>query len=479
MDSPRAQVNFELQAFHPERFPLEIVIADEDNPQAERCTYAPTIVRAEDYPLDEAQSQAAWDAYQGNTSAASELTSGEATISYLDIADGDKEPPVYAVDLALVRYGRQVVRVYGPAGVASQQRLTVMAAANSSFDKLENALQLAERPTDADGFYTDNLFTFINAGEGAPRGRFYQQSDKPAGRCVYDLTINLYGQRFNKKYVLPGNLGQLSEQQVRRIGRRSSWHREPLTFNGDTEKTVHYWYTSGEVRVLYRTAFVDIDGEMLDSSDIPNNKERCPPGFTCAKILHPGEGYANPVFTAGKPCWGTLVVEYEAAYDEWALLYDFPVQQRFFEVSAGNVEQVGFETYDMEDNRVAAGSALDGVELSADQELDNGEGVLIPLKLFKKINFRPYKITPLTIIASNGKQAASTTWTPPAPDFSAIPEKELPRVAFFEKRRRERVYPDGGSSSTYYDVEHIEEVRYVDLLGNVTSEKQETREAPA
>ncbi|MCP4698565.1 MAG: hypothetical protein GY862_17200, partial [Gammaproteobacteria bacterium] len=95
----------------------------------------------------------------------------------------------------------------------------------------------------------------------------------------------------------------------------------------------------------------------------------------------------------------------------------------------------------------------------------------IALRLFFRLGFKPFRVTPLTLVATNGRQCDTADFTPPEPNFSDAPQNELPKTAFFESRIREQFYPEGGGSNAYMDVDVTDEIRFVDVHGNITTEK--------
>ncbi|MCP4696743.1 MAG: hypothetical protein GY862_07830, partial [Gammaproteobacteria bacterium] len=245
-------------------------------------------------------------------------------------------------------------------------------------------------------------------------------------------------------------------------------------------------------------------------------------------------GTRGPVFYSDVPCFGSIVVEYEAGYTEYQVLYDFPEPKRVFDITAGNIQKTGFITKDVGGEIVewdtdlreesGIGGLLDQeievegknnivqpivrhVKLSDGTNMNPNTGAVIPkgeplidadglvdvnydtepcdyykeddnppcrkvaLRLFFRLNFKPFRVTPLTLVATNGRQCNTATFTPPEPNFSDASQDELPKVAVYESRIREMFYPEGGGSEQFSEVDVIDEIHFVNIHGNITTEK--------
>ncbi len=411
--------------------------------------------------------------------------------------------------LKLARYGCQIVKIYGPekiksweykpgytkttdkeTGETSRESTAVLKevdvdlAANEKIicfnhlnEKVEDleevyGVKLKEKKVDHKG--RGGNFEFEMDDEDFKKGRFNQQQSKTdtADLAVYSTQFKFGEKIFKRFFHILGNRQEYRGEQVKKIGRKTEIIRETLIFNGDTEKTIKYWYDDPVVTVLSWTDIIDVDGRLLEYR--PNN---APPGDDDDKF-GPKRGRT---YYAEKPCWGSLLVEYETTYSEFRILYDFKEPRRYLEVLAGNIEKIGYITLDMQDKVVERGNALEENDLGHDRTVTDidwlernedktagDDAPEVALKLLKKIQYRPFTTESIQIFYTNGRQTATAQFTPPTPDFMAIPTSELPRIAIFEQRRQEKT--PGGAT-----VEHIEEITFVDVMGNVISEKLERR----
>ena len=244
---------------------------------------------------------------------------------------------------------------------------------------------------------------------------------------------------------------------------------ETLDFQNDTEKRIRFWYTTSNIRVVHFDEFKNSKGILL---------KRRPNNYTLGKDFKKGKANYNPkpgaVFYSEEPCYGSLIVEYEVDYTEYAILYDFPEPYRYYEVISGSVERVGYLTKDMQDNEEDRGSSINGNDVEFDKEVDDPDSdddpkPKIAVKLIKMIRFLSFNIPKINIMYTNGRHSAIASFTPPQPDFMDLPLNELPKIAIHEKRRQE-VTPSGST------VEHIEELTLLDVMGNITTEKMEDRQ---
>jgi len=259
-------------------------------------------------------------------------------------------------------------------------------------------------------------------------------------------------------------------------GRKSQVIREALAFNGETEKTIRYWYDDPVVTVLAWTDFIDVEGQLLKYR--PNN------AVTGKDFKKNKRDYApkrGKTFIADKVCWGSLLVEYTTSYTEFIFFYDFPEPRRTYEVMAGHIDKVGYITLDVNRNVKDRGNYLEGNYIGHDKIVDDPDWVeenqgkslakpppQVAIKLFKKIQFKPFPTPPLELFYTNGRQATYVQWTPPQPKFMDLPVEEIPKIALFEQRIQVKV--PGGAK-----VEHVEEIKFLDIYGNITTEKLERR----
>ncbi|OAD19043.1 hypothetical protein THIOM_005342 [Candidatus Thiomargarita nelsonii] len=184
-------------------------------------------------------------------------------------------------------------------------------------------------------------------------------------------------------------------------------------------------------------------------------------------------------FIAEKKCWGSLLVEYKTSYTEFFVLYDFPNPRRQYEVLTGQIEKVGYQTFDKSGHEKERGNYLNDNDLGYDQIVNDQDWLRqnpdstdpppqVAVKRFKKIQYKPFLTLPIELFYTNGRQSVTAQFTPPEPDFMDIPLDELPKITVYEKRVRERLR--GGAY-----VEHIEEFTSVDVMGRVKKEMMEKR----
>ncbi|MCP4695271.1 MAG: hypothetical protein GY862_00265, partial [Gammaproteobacteria bacterium] len=361
-----------------EFFPIEIVISPDDADRCFPCVYAPAIFNAQSYGLSPQLIEKAWESYENKLSGDPEYTDDGNSVIYISLKDDadDGAPWVYeSEELKLVRFGVRIVRVYGPASVtlwekdgfedwvkrdvdmAAQQKLACTAALSQDFMTMESelyGLPAREETEENRGGFTTSIFDASMEGEDNTRtGRFCQQQTEKAFPLVsYRVKLDFFGEQFVRTYVMPGNQGPASGNQVEKIGRKTHTIRETLQFNASTEEQIHYWYGDPEIRILeWSEKFVDIDGNELADDKKPNNLKR-------GETYNTPRGTRGPVFYSDVPCFGSIVVEYEAGYTEYQVLYDSPEPKRVFDITAGNIEKVGFITKDVNGEIVAWGTNL-------------------------------------------------------------------------------------------------------------------------
>ncbi len=477
-----AQTNLSLSfGIEQEYFVPKIVFDDADAPKCSNAIYAPYIIKAQEQPLPSHLEAAAWDAFEqtivGRTEG-DELN----TVIYVTPNTDDGMPFVLETPpLKLLRYGVQIVRVYGPQHInvweknilghmvnhdielSAQERLICFNHLNKSAEELESNYYINSSPIESHAQRTGHL-GFNNFG-GYKNGRFNQQSrpEDNGDLVVYQTTFTFGQQTIKKTFHITGNSNSpYKGPQIQKIGRKAQIIRETLNFSGNDKITITYWYDDPIVTVLSWTSFVDEKGQILEYR--PNN---APLGVP--RDYSPKRG---KTFIAEKKCWGSILVEYTTSYTEYAILYDFPDLRRQYEVLAGQIEKVGYQTFDKNNTVLEQQNYLNGNDIGYDRIVDDPESSDTPppkvaVKLLKKIQYKPFTTPPIEIFYTNGRQSTTAQFTPPTPDFLDIPIAEIPKSTIYEKRRRK--------SLRGVVVDHVEEFIAVDVLGRVTKEIMEKR----
>lgn len=506
-----------------EYFPPEIVFDDNDHEKCTPVVYLPKIIIAENQSPNAVLTKTAWEVFlkklkkdyanaqiqgvadiSGNLK---ELTDDEGNgIIYIPLDEDKGQPPMgKTTELHLCRYGKHVVRVYGPEKVIVWETVTAWAPSEDQYfpvllereidlsgnEQLMIFHQLPQESTEMEKTYhIDTSAPDPESYDGRvgnmafknessyKNGRFFQQQkDVDTFDVVsYSTEFTWAGKEFVRTFVVPGNGNDYRGNQIRRIGRKKHVIREILRFNGNTDQSIKYWYDDPVVKVLSWTQFIDEEGKILTYR--PNN---APVGKDYAREKIDFSPKRGRTFHADKKCWGSLWVEYTTFYTEFEIIYDFPNPVRHFEVLAGNVERIGYQVLDKKGKVVDRGDSLKGNDFAFDRKVPDLDWIRenrnkvspdkpppeIAVRLFNKIQLKPFTVPKIDILYTNGRQAATATFNPPQPNFMDMPVDELPKVAIFEKRVKEL---KGGAY-----VEHVEEITYLDIMGNVRSEKLERR----
>ena len=526
-DTPKTSLSLPLGRER-EYFPPEIVFDKNDNDRCSPVIYLPYVVIAEKQPLNNVLKKTAWQVYKKKLLAeyaeakapedvpelsekSKEESDGEGnSIIYIPLEeDGGETTLGKTKELKLARYGKQIVRVYGPGKIkvwetkvfstpydptSDFQSFPELVETEVDLTKDEKLIIFHQLPQKADDMETE---FHIDTSDPDPKdydgragsmdfknessykeGRFFQQQKEVDTFSIasYTTEFEWLGRKFVRTFIIPGNRGEYREKQVRKIGRKKCVIREVLRFNGSVDQSIKYWYDDPVVTVLSWTQFIDEEGKQLDYR--PNNAafgkdfEREKKNFTPKK---------GRTFHADKKCWGSMWVEYETSYTEFEIYYDFPQPTRTYEILAGNIERVGYQVVDKKGKVIDRGDNLEGCTLEYDMKVSDPDWIRenkakisptnlppeIAVRLCKKIQMQSFTTTSIDILYTNGRQAASATFNPPEPNFMDMPVDELPKVAIFEKLVREK---KGGVA-----VDHVEEVTLLDIMGNVTSEKIEKR----
>lgn len=527
-DTPKTSLSLPLGKER-EYFPPEIVFDKNDNDKCSPVVYLPRIVSAEAQPLNKALEKMAWEVFTKKLKAdyaeaqvpdvegelpdkSKEIPNDEGnSIIYIPLEDDEGETTLGKTkELSLARYGKQIVRVYAPGKIKVWETVVFSTPYKPGSDtqyfpeliekevdlttdeKLIIFHQLPQTASDMEKeFHIDTSDPDPKDYDGRAgnvdfkneasykTGRFFQQQKDldTFDIASYSTAFTWLGRQFVRTFIIPGNRGEYrGTEQVRKVGRKDCIIREVLRFSGTTDQSIKYWYDDPVVKVLSWTQFVDEEGKLLDYR--PNN---APFGEDFEKEKQNFSPKKGRTFHADKKCWGSMWVEYKTSYTEFEIYYDFPSPCRTYEILAGNVERVGYQVQDKKGKVLESGDVLPGSDLQPDKKVTDPDWVRenkakisptnlppeIAVKLFKRVQMQPFTTPSIDILYTNGRQAASATFNPPEPNFMDMPVDELPKVVIFEKRVREK---KGGVT-----VDHVEEVTYLDITGNITTEKLESR----
>jgi hypothetical protein len=314
-------------------------------------------------------------------------------------------PKTVEVPMELARYGLQIVRVYAPKDTTGV--LSVIEALTLPDPDASMTVEHGGRVYSVDG--GDDRYTV-------------DTSDPEVSRC-------------------------------RRVRRAVHRIQEMLSFSGETEKTVKYWYDVdsewgfGEpaVGIVTATDFYDANGRKAR----PPNNWRLGEVGRAATVL-PGETakWQGKRFWATQPVWGSMIVEYETEYDEWEFLYDFAHPNRLMELASvtaktGTIVRQGGEV--LEDN-------------TTDKQYNVGKDrgcQRDPLNIVFKTN-------PRLIEGSDDRyqrpHLVVLNWTPPPPNIQSDPEKHAARSHLLKEVTRVTI-PVVNNSVT---VDVIDRVAFMD-----------------
>jgi hypothetical protein len=462
-------------------FDSEVVI-DERNTKNLRPVFGPWLPSIDDIDLPAEMTDALWEEFEAEPEEATENLKQDVTLIGDAENDAGEELILESPQLKLISYGRIFVRIYGPEKVKHP-----VSGLDVNLDHEIAALD----PLDG-----------IDVGDGeTPAFSYWDSKWKEKVKkpwAAFKLTGKIGGRQYARTYVFSGNRAGLGGDRVKKNGRKEEWFRETLTFNGETSKRIKYWYVGEDQPIFVRYAsdfFVkNKDGGMRKvqrplNGECTNDNTCVPPSSPNSPVISTFLGIsslntpADPGTTFKSmdgPCWGMLIIEYKVSYAEFEVLYDYEKEiKRSYRVGANRPQRIGFVTYDAEGNKKDISTSAPGGSFSADKtltkkEAGDREAQEFGYKIFPKIEFVPYTPTPQVFIYSNTFTAKSLDWTPPEPDFSEIPSKDLPRISIFERRRRYRVYPNGASTgSTYAEIDRTEELKLIDALGNLSEERIE------
>ncbi|OQW92833.1 MAG: hypothetical protein BWK78_00455 [Thiotrichaceae bacterium IS1] len=423
------------QTRKPDRFNMEVVAVN-DKRNANPLYIAPMVTCLE-HTLPENLVTYAWDTYLNRSNGLSEFST-----------DTDSsEALLYQADLKILRHGSQIFRVFSD-GAQSQITLECL-----KLKKDESAV----------------------TGETAPQ----------AG--IWDMIIDFAGKKIDSRTIISGNISVFNHTQVKFCGNTSDVFREQIEFSGTKRVRVKYWYTDPAITIVNSTGFYDFQGNAVS-----------PPRKYSPTTGDEGNT-AYGWLETDKVCWGIVVVEYPINFAEYQIIYTIPAILNYT-VQSGEIVNIGQNTSDMEDVNVSWAEQLDGITLKADRfKVDESlvESFAYDSLDFKKEEDRAvaskvesFKLFPLIkfssaiceediyIFARDGSSASVTNLSISPELVFTHESKNIPAVTVYEKRQRERIYPEGaGQGSNYLEVDHVEEYVSVDIFGNVKRESMEKRKS--
>lgn len=572
------EINIDL-----EYFPIELEVNQND--VQEPVVFAPIFPLAEDHEPAKAQVDLAWKRFAESIgSTPEEKLNYDEKINHLDKTslvkfislkdDKNDETAIISDNLKPLRYGLATFRVYGPekAKFWEDQQNDCTKSKLKEFDLHKDEQLMLMSGLNESLIVMDELFYNIklklNDSGGTDKDLFQEMrvyEEARCGFCEFDITIKFLNRFYQRKFIVPTNRGKFllaaKDNPVQKQGRKEELRREMLVFSGDTKKQIKYWYIDDrkrkQIKILSWSKFKDLNGRDLKDPNKNNEGNTLPTNFN---KKNKGDERWETTFYAPLRCWGSILVEYSVDYTEWKVLYDIPGAKQEFEITAGSIEKIGFNTFtkagdlieysaylniylELEDesdwDKNASRAVLLGMEKTdieqllkdgklkfegfddfrvveqmspgvnstepppptlkkldknpvvyflRDQDLDTGIIIrsddtvevkafdeftyaeLYAVRSFNKLKMRPFKVAPLKVLVTNGRRMIDYSFTPPAPTFISLSEKELPRACIYEERVVERIYPDPNNFAQYLDIEHLQEMNFVDIWGNTTSE---------
>lgn len=521
-----AKLNISLPLPIEEEFSLEINLVDKQYAvgdkivlESEPPSYVPIFVNADDYPLPQALIDQVWQAYNDNTNVKLEDDNGEQTIYLV----GPYE---------LARYGRQLIHIYSP---NVQMIRFVPEIEESELDEENETDIIASLDDKILGSKSDIVIqkvTGILFGQVYEK-TFIHQGNRGIPHTVNGITELHYHSKKQRRITERLNFSNSEEQRVKYWYDNSFVYVLGWTpFFNETgeqlkERPTNKPYDNIDRIKAYACA-CDYDPKTCDKPYIPYN-------HFLRSVFPKEKEYTK--FRASQKCYGSMIVAYNTSYFEYALYYQMQEVYRQFTVDAGAIEKIGYHTYagnslvewaatvnveksddyyqllDDQDSGITGAITLD-LTLLDQAKLKIGEnparnveetdyvfmeawvsnegnfrtvgitknglanfGITLEeyefLRLFNKLTFKTFSNQPLgNIFASSGKRAAIQSLSA-TPNFLEVAAKDIPKVAVYEKRERERVYPDYNDLENYTEVERKQEVTFVDVFGEVTHEKLE------
>gem|GEM_PF-4451981 len=410
-------------------FNAELVIDERDKQRCVPAMYLPY------YPLDDEPSQAAKDAaFAQFVPTAEGVVNNKTSVVFLNFNAEMQDDTRYTPPLQLLSYGRQIVRLYAPThyyidGEKKETKPNIKVYAGLSDISIENNVS-------APYGYKGNI-------------------------AAVKLSYEFYSQKFERTYIVNA---ENSDKQIKHNGRKTTYIRETLKFNGEKEKTIKYHYDNPVVSVLSSTEFKDIHGNSIKPPDNISTGENY---WLRIKYSDPRLGKSlykerGHTFRSSERAYGSLIVEYQTSYDEYEIYYDAGELKQPYSISC-SIEPVGSAIYSK-----ATGDFIESkphplitheIEKTEDSKTER-------YKLFKKINFSSVQSPSIDVLCTNGDSAATLSFSA-AVHVAELSKDDLPKVVIYQEREREKVTGDGDS---YVEVEHVKTSKYIDMLGNVDTE---------
>jgi hypothetical protein len=429
----------------PEVFPIEIVFHEEDRVLNTPVIYMPYIPKKEDKKLPDWIKDESFGLFDKFMNQKTET---------LDVSynDGDSEENFVEKEtgeLKCLRRGKVMVRVYGPedksyCNVTTKLQMKVMEKIhyqkNWTSAQLNICYQQGDRLVKQFYPFAGNTGDYKLKGDGSTSTTTIISSrpdceewTSSGGSIEGDATF---------------------ENPCKNLKRKThEKFRETLTFGGDISKRIKYWYVEPQkISVIHESIFLDQYGIPLSDDEKPSNKRG---------------GSISDYFIAKMRCWGSIIVEYDVNYTLFAILYDLEKPKRQYRIKPGETVYVGYVTRNKNGGVASQGNKLDGCDLEIDRSVeaystDLKRDITLNLALIVQVEFLPYTPRSITFFVTDKINIATASFTPEI-DFNDEILKKLPKMAVWEVRVREGY------------IDHIEEVTFVDVMGNVTKENLEIR----
>lgn len=436
----------------PDIFPIEIVFHEEDRMLNTPAIYAPYIPTKSDKELPEWIRDEAFiefDVFKNYKLAVTDVKFSENDSEENFV---DKETP----KLKCIRRGKIMVRVYGPedkkyCNITTKLQMRVMqkiyTQKNWSSSRLVFCYEQGARMVKQVYPFQGNTGDYRLEGNGS----------------TTSVTIEVNTPDCEEWTSTGGavdNEGTFDNPCKNLKRKTHEKFREVLTFAGDISKRIKYWYISdpSKIKVIDKSIFLMKDGFRLSDQQAPANNRN---------------GKISTYFIAKHACWGSIVVEYDVDYTLFCVLYDLDDPIRKYRVRPGDIVQVGFMTAskpdgDKKSSLIEQGEQLAGCDLEIDRTISftderiEGE-VEGNFTLVSKVEWLPYNPKPITFFVTDKLNITTATFTPEINFLDDVIDK-LPKMAVYERRLREGY------------IDHIEEVTFVDVMGNVTTEHLEQRD---
>jgi len=438
----------------PDIFPIEIVFHEEDRVLNTPVIYMPYIPTTSDKKLPDWIKTAALDAFEGNIDQKTET---------LDVTynEGDSEEDFVeneTMELKCIRRGKVMVRVYGPGdktycNVKTKLQMKVMEPIYDQRNWASAQLNICYQQGDR---LIKQFYPFAgNTGD-------YKLKGNGSTSTVTIISLRPDCQEWTSKGgTIDDN--ESFENPCKNLKRKThEKFRETLTFDGEISKRIKYWYIEPQkISVIHDSIFLDQYGLKLNDNEKPSNKRG---------------GSISTYFIAKMKCWGSVIVEYDVDYTLFCILYDLDKPKRQYRIKPGETVFVGYVTKkknpdkDSENKFIIAeqGNKLNGCDLEISKSIDAystdlKKEITLNIALVPQVEFLPYTARSISFFVTDKINIVTASFTPEI-DFNDEILKKLPKMAVWEVRMREK------------NVDHIEEITFVDVMGNVTKENLEVRE---